>query len=497
MKIEIILALVLISVFVIDYLLRKKKKPQSTEILIPDNSKTFKTKYFIRIGFISIIILACVYFYHFFPKKIVEDVNILISSEKYEEAFKKIDNFKTIYGKTINSDSLENKIHEIRISTYKNITYNLENLDSIRELEKYYDSYSAFNLSRGQIGEEISNKYQIIFFQMDIAAGLYDYHHLRQGTNFSKKKDSIKNIIQLKLKEARDFAFDEKNKKYLGSVLSIDAITSTITGDLSPLYNLLEHDSDKADIIELFLTTLRLPKVNYFTGPKNIDKKLYYDFARKIKRKINKKWYAERILIDEIMDDSNKMLSDDIFKHNIILIFESFEPKLFDKNIEKELKKLVTKYSDLDLGKYSPSDWINFYWTKSSIYLYSDKNVSLDALYTLENELFEDIENQDDIRKGVFARILDRIAGIKSEKNDVKGALEYYQRIKNLYDFKGKDLQLGRNISPDYSEIMYKLFMHKWNTKPYGDKDGACEDLKLAGKINASRYYDVYIKMCN
>lgn len=34
MKIEIILALVLVSVFVIDYLLRKKKKPQSTEILI-------------------------------------------------------------------------------------------------------------------------------------------------------------------------------------------------------------------------------------------------------------------------------------------------------------------------------------------------------------------------------------------------------------------------------------------------------------------------------
>ena len=102
-----------------------------------------------------------------------------------------------------------------------------------------------------------------------------------------------------------------------------------------------------------------------------------------------------------------------------------------------------------------------------------------------------------DVPKGVLARVLFRIGNIKSEKDDTKGALESYQRAEKLYDFKGKDLQVGQGSAPDYSDVLYQIFRHKWNIKPYGNKNGACEDLKLAGKINAETYYDYYIKMCN
>ena len=520
MNIEIILLAVIGLVFLIDYLLRKKKKPKSTEVLIPDNSKTSKTKYFIRIGFISIIILACVYFYHFFPKKIVEDVNFLISSEKYEEAFKKIDNFKTIYGKTINSDSLENEIHEIRISNYKeNITFRIENLDSIRQLEKYYDSYDLFNYNKGVSFEAISNKYEIFTFQCNIAEGLYDYHQLQQSTSginngtgqaiqFAREKDSIKKIIQIKLKEARFLAFDEKSKKYSDKTLGLDALTSNFTGDLRPIYKLLELDNidnTNEQIIELFLIRLAESKAAYFDDINNPikSKKIYYDFARKVRDKIKNSWYAERILFDEIFsEDDYEFISDDIFFHNIyekiLTIFPSYLKKDKLKKVKyKELKKLVEESRDLDRDNYSNEYWINFYWIKSSIYFDFDKNVSLEALYTLENELSADIENKEDVAKGILARVLFRIARIKSEKNDNKGALEYYQSVEKLYDFRGKDLQLGRNISPDYSDVLYQIFIHKWNTKPFGPKDGACEDLKLAGKINVSDYYDYYIKTCD
>ena len=505
MKIEIILALVLVSVFVIDYLLRKKKKPQSTEVLIPDNSKTFKTKYFIRIGFISIIILACVYFYHFFPKKIVEDVDLLISSEKYEEAFKKIDNFKTIYGKTINSDSLENEVHEIRISNYENINYNTGNLDSIRDLEKYYDSYSAFNLSRGYIKSEIFNKYDILNFQHKIAEGLFLYNYIGQKnpsyrgdrTAFKVKQDSIKNVLELKLKNARDFAFDEKNSKFSRFSLQNDANATFIHGDLNSLNKILELgdiDTLEIELIEFLLKILQTQ--NYFDN-EGEERKKYFDFARKSQYKITKRWYAEQVLLDEIL--AGEMISNDVFTHNVYEAVKSmFGNKKISKKKEKALQKIVSKYAKLNIENYNFSEWTNFYWTKSSVYLDTDKNTSLDALYTIENEVSKLVSNTgSDAPKGVLARVLFRIGNIKSEKDDTKGALESYQRAEKLYDFKGKDLQVGQGSAPDYSEILGKIFMHKWNIKPYGNKNGACEDLKLAGKINADKYYDFYIKMCN
>jgi hypothetical protein len=69
------------------------------------------------------------------------------------------------------------------------------------------------------------------------------------------------------------------------------------------------------------------------------------------------------------------------------------------------------------------------------------------------------------------------------------------KRDEKLYDFKGKEIN-DKKAAPNYSNILYKIFQHKWNTKPYGNKNGACQDLKLAAKINAEGYYDYYIKMC-
>ena len=506
MNIEIILLAVIGLVFLIDYLLRKKKKPKSTEVLIPDNSKTSKTKYFIRIGFISIIILACVYFYHFFPKKIVEDVNFLISSEKYEEAFKKIDNFKTIYGKTINSDSLETEVHEIRIKNYSgSIRYISNNLDSLRQLEKYLDSFSVFNLKIGEFKNEIGNRYFSLNHQINISNTLFNYDYIGQKNSaysgnevvFRAKQDSIKKILEFKLKNARDFAFIEENSKYKRKVIGFDARASIITGELESLNKMLAFDdlsSNEIKIIERFL--LRMPKLSYF-GNKDNERKKYFDVARKARYKINKRWYVDQVLMDEILVGDS--FDDDIFNHNIHVAVKSlFGSDKISKKKEKALQEIVSKYAKLNIENYKFSEWTNFYWTKSSIYLHTDKNTSLDALYTIENEFSKLVSDTgSDFSKGVLARVLFRIANIKSDKNDTKGALESYKRAEKLYDFKGKDLRVGQGAAPDYSDILYKLFMHKWNIKPYGNKNGACEDLKLAGKINADEYYDYYIKNCN
>jgi len=512
MKIELILLGVIGLVILIDNLNKKRKKSKSLEVSIPINSQAFKAKYFIRISFFLLVIFSCVYFYHFFPKKVVDNINLLISTKKYEDAFKKIANYKTIYGEKVFSDLLESKIHEDRISFFSNsinfdgIRKREEGLDSLKQLGKFYDSYSDFNLKIGEIKKEIENKYRIFNFQYNIAKNIFLYYYIGEDSStyigdrivFRAKQDSIKNILELKLKNARDFAFDERNTKYLRSSIILDAETSLITGELEPLNKILAFDdfgSLEIKIIEKFLVKLNSTNVRYF-GKKNDERKMYFDFARKVRYKIDKRWYSDKVLIEEII--SGDLIDDDLFTQNAITAFKvAFGNKKISKKRWSAMQEIIPKYRKMNLDKYSISYWINFYWLKSTIYLNSDPNVSLDALYNIENLLSNKISegNKSDLLKDLLSGVLYRIANIKSEKDDVKGALNIYKRAKKLYDFKGKEIN-DKKAAPNYSNILYKIFQHKWNTKPYGNKNGACQDLKLAAKINAEGYYDYYIKMC-
>lgn len=516
MKIEIILLIVLASVFLIDYLVRKGGEASTSEIVIPKKSNKLKTKNIVRILVFIVFVLLSTYFYHFFPKKIINDVESLISNEKYEEAFNKIDSYKNIYNKKIYSDSLNLRIHRERILNYDNslnMYYFREgSLDSINKIEKFLDDYYDFCLNINDEERMIAIKYYIFNFQSRVAKSVFFVNFIGEKNrsfysdvkNFKVKQDSIENILESKIKDFRDVAFDEKYKNYLRGANVFNAQTSIITGDIEPMNKLLkleDYGADEIEIVEFFLKNLRLYGRNYY-GMEYEEQKNYYDFARKSRYKINKELYALLVLMDEILKDNS--VYENIYSHNITEGLNNIMGgiKALTNKQQSSLEELFPAYLDLDIDSYDRYDWINFYWLKSSIYMNSNKNISLDALNTLDNFFLKENLNAENETTAnaydLWARVLYRIANIKSDKDDVKDALNFYRRAEKLYTFQGKDLRISDGIaSPDYSDILYEIFRHKWNTKPYGDKNGACNDLKLAGRINADKYYDYYLSMCN
>ena len=86
-----------------------------------------------------------------------------------------------------------------------------------------------------------------------------------------------------------------------------------------------------------------------------------------------------------------------------------------------------------------------------------------------------------------------------TQKKDMVGALEAIQNA-IFFEEKIDKTPSGNTLirtSNKLSALLEKSFLIKWNTLPYGDKNGACEDLKGAADIDIDYYYDFYIKNCN
>jgi len=96
MKIEIILALVIILVFLIDFILRKRKKASTKEIenfVSPETGKKNYSKQSL-ISLVAVILLTSFVFYYYknyyVPEKFYNQIISLSSDHKFIEAQKKL-----------------------------------------------------------------------------------------------------------------------------------------------------------------------------------------------------------------------------------------------------------------------------------------------------------------------------------------------------------------------------------------------------------------------
>ena len=81
----------------------------------------------------------------------------------------------------------------------------------------------------------------------------------------------------------------------------------------------------------------------------------------------------------------------------------------------------------------------------------------------------------------MYSNNCNQITGLPESKSLLK-----YFKIQNREE----------TISAAY--VYYGLFLSKWNIRPYGDKMGACEDLKKAADLNNEIFYNEYLSSgCN
>ena len=84
--------------------------------------------------------------------------------------------------------------------------------------------------------------------------------------------------------------------------------------------------------------------------------------------------------------------------------------------------------------------------------------------------------------------ILFDIADIQAQHfRDAPSALNAYQKLLKYYKLKNID------ESSSAAWVYYGLYLNKWNTKPYGDKMGACKDFKKAAELNNETFYSDYL----
>jgi len=173
------------------------------------------------------------------------------------------------------------------------------------------------------------------------------------------------------------------------------------------------------------------------------------------------------------------------------------------KNQLKKLMNTIDMYNTIELTEDNLDYSVEHFWFRYRLFF--DNNQKTRALKVLY-ELLEAIE-KDAVKKvtnEMFSNelksiIWESIFDIKREKKDMVGALE---AIRNAIFFEEKIDKTPSGNTPigtsnNLSALYEKSFLIKWNTLPYGDKNGACEDLKRAADIDIDYYYDYYIKNCN
>lgn len=99
-------------------------------------------------------------------------------------------------------------------------------------------------------------------------------------------------------------------------------------------------------------------------------------------------------------------------------------------------------------------------------------------------------ENISDATYGLIASSFFRLGSMQFEKRD------YLNSIKNIEKaIKYIDIGQPHLFENTKAHFLRNLFSAKWNYNEYGDKMGACDDLRNAANLDSS-YYSYYLKNC-
>lgn len=524
-SVELILFSFLILVIVIDFAVKKlKQKPSTQKKEITEfkegskDTRLNKKKPLIKISFI-ILLLIFSSFILFFPNKIENDLKESQSSKKWEEAKKNLAILKKYFFWKENIDELEVKlildITEFNIRNYE--FYNdpdpevnywriprnnkiISSLDSLKnELDNKdskildsmdYNPYEEINYLKGL-------HYLSILYENDIT-----YELRSRGTKPPEIFPRIKSITA-KLKSSINEL--DKSKYYYHYV------KGNFFGDINSIKYYIS-DEDRGGIKSIVELCKKLDKNNFYNycidGCSNPVMSEYEEFLLDLDEK-NILPYQDEYLIDMLIAKIY-IEKENLDQYSLIL----FGKRLYDlfiigkkgsptKNQIKKLMDIIDMYNTIKLTDDNLSYSIEHFWFRYR--LYNDNNQKTKALKVLY-ELLEAIETvavnkalDETFFNEMKSNIWEAVFDIKREKRDMAGALE---AIDNAIFFEDKlDKQpsgnTGLGTSNQLSALLEKRYIIKWNTLPYGDKNGACEDLKRAADIDIDTYYDFYIKNCN
>lgn len=142
------------------------------------------------------------------------------------------------------------------------------------------------------------------------------------------------------------------------------------------------------------------------------------------------------------------------------------------------------------------------YYTKSLKILEQKFNSGL-TNYEIPSKFFNDLKpiightipwkNDFDYLITNINNLLFDIALIQGDHyKDPRSALSSYESLLKYFKIQ------NREETTSAANVYYGLFMNKWNIRPYGDKMGACEDLKKAADLNNEIFYNEYLNSgCN
>lgn len=556
MKIEIILLIVLASVFLIDYLARKRKKTSTQEIVLFNSIKSVNKNIYILIGLILSLII--IYTTFILPSSIEKKVDILIKDGNFDDAISQLDKVSILPFKKIQNSR-------------KNLYWNYIKYLNGREIQvtegSLRQTFLALELNQKAIDENLFiNSSEEIKLRLSLAynnfiLNLQENQCLRFNFCVSgQTNDSLKKVFQKQINKILSIDSDHiytnylagyalSNLDYWNKILDIkpslsekydriigrenkDILNPVIKTD-TEILSTNEYLYESSESIYESMVIHLIKSKNFKPSPRKLrdpDNSKYLNFANRIKDEIN---YDLAINLLTANYKVEKGINANFnFSFNFLSSGSNMNQNLYN-NYQAGLRQdhpiqiLFSPWRNID-ENINGLLYVNYYWIKYLIYsdTYSykngkivnnasnylfggakDKNTALEALNKIINYDFKKYKNLQNI---ILSRAYYERADFKRHHfSDYRGAIEdldmaikfsgfeKYGKDKFEYNLEGDGLNIYRySCLINYHRLLSDRGFYKMNMRPYGDKFGACDDYKKAGELNG-RFYQYYVESCN
>ena len=342
-----------------------------------------------------------------------------------------------------------------------------------------------------------------------------------------------------KVKESNLGLYNDINGKFFGNVNSLISYINDDSENLAEVYKLLYKNRffGKCNSFDCQNEEIK----EYFNLLTSMDKKNILNFKDKY---LSDRLFAKIYIHQENVSDYETILFD---KRGLDALFG--KPKKATKNQIKTLMNKIDMYNPIEFTSDNLKSSMEHIWFKYrlyydnnqktkalkvlyefleliqqyvremsntlvTVYIYEGQEFNYTTIQEWANEVNISVEDfitkYDKIKtKEKFyvpnefyeyqSLIWESIHDIREEKKDMSGALEAIKKAISFQEKLDKTSSGDTNssVSSPLSRLLEQSFINKWNIRPYGNKKGACADLKRAADINVEDYYDYYIKNCN
>jgi len=512
----------LIIIFIVIKDLKKKKSTGISEDIALFEPKSVKKRLMRKIIIISTLVSVTL-FSLLYPRKIEKDLKKSISSKNWIESEEKLKILKNYFFWRDNTQDLEIDLFlEIFGDKLTDTSYddtevyangygiNWVHNDHDKKIKSLDSLKNQFELDEERL-DKINLNTVILYYDLLLKNNIFHFDGNKVGDNFkicasckegSSPKERVERIEKVvmelylsleKVKESNLGLYNVINGKFFGNVNS--------------LIGYINDDSENlAEVCKLLYTNSFFGKCN-FVDCQNEEIKEYFNLLTSMDEK-NILIFKDKYLLDRLFAKIY-ILQENVSDYKQILFNKRRMDGFFGKQkkaTKSQIKTLMNKinmYNTIEFTSDNIESSMEHIWFKYR--LYYDNNQKTKALQVLYKflELNQQYANELSEPYSDFnayqTLIWESIHRIKEEKKDMSGALEAITKAISFQEKidKTPSGDTGFGISNKLSRLLEQSFLTKWNTRPYGNKKGACDDLKRAAGINVEEYYDYYIKNCN